>query len=321
MSPRRLLPASGVLFALGAYGAWGLLPVYWKALERVPLLEIVAHRVLWSLGFAALLLQGADGWSQVREVMRSPRLLLAMSATSLLIGSNWLLFIWAVNAGHVLATSLGYFLNPLVSVLLGVAFLRERLRLLQTLAVGLAAFGVLQLALREGGVPWISLLLAGTFALYGLLRKLAPIRPLAGLAVELLLLAPLAAGYLLWLGARHRGAFLAEGWGFESALLGLAGVATATPLLWFTAAARRLRLSTLGLFQYLAPSLSFGLAVAVYHEPFTRSDALTFGCIWAALALYSSDSARALRSRRRELPARMRYPEDRGAEPPQPAEP
>lgn len=321
MSPRRLLPASGVLFALGAYGAWGLLPVYWKALERVPLLEIVSHRVLWSLGFALLLLQGADGWSQVREVLRSPRLLLAMTATSLLIGSNWLLFIWAVNAGHVLATSLGYFLNPLVSVLLGVAFLRERLRPLQILAVGLAAFGVLQLALRQGGVPWISLVLAGTFALYGLLRKLAPIRPLAGLSVETLLLAPLAAGYVLWLGVRHRGVFLAEGRVLETALLGLAGVATATPLLWFAAAARRLRLSTLGLFQYVAPSLSFGLAVAVYHEPFSRSDAVTFACIWAALALYSADSARALRDRAREAGPGMRYPEGRGSEPPQPAEP
>jgi len=310
-----------VLFALGAYGAWGLLPVYWKALERVPLLEIVSHRVLWSLGFALLLLQGADGWSQVREVLRSPRLLLAMTATSLLIGSNWLLFIWAVNAGHVLATSLGYFLNPLVSVLLGVAFLRERLRPLQILAVGLAAFGVLQLALRQGGVPWISLVLAGTFALYGLLRKLAPIRPLAGLSVETLLLAPLAAGYVLWLGVRHRGVFLAEGRVLETALLGLAGVATATPLLWFAAAARRLRLSTLGLFQYVAPSLSFGLAVAVYHEPFSRSDAVTFACIWAALALYSADSARALRDRAREAGPGMRYPEGRGSEPPQPAEP
>jgi len=294
-SPR---PATvGVLYALLAYGSWGLLPVYWKQLTRVPVLEILAHRIVWSVVFTALLLTASRGWGEVRATLSSRRNLVTLLATSLLIGTNWFLFIWAVTHGEVLASSLGYFLNPIVNVALAVVFLRERLRPWQLSSIALAGLGIVPMAASAGGLPWISLVLAVTFGLYGLLRKVAPMAPLVSLSIETALLCPVAACYLAWLEARGRSGFAIRD--PETAwLLILAGVVTALPLLWFASAAKRLRLSTLGLFQYLAPSGHFLLAVLAYGEPFTPAHGLAFGCIWIALAVYSTDALRAQRTRR-----------------------
>ncbi len=281
--------ATGSLYALLAYGSWGLLPLYWKALGGVEAPTILAHRVLWSLGFLALLLMMRRTPATLPLDRRALRLLLV---SGLLIGGNWLIYIWAVNAGRVLETSLGYFINPLVNVLLGRLFLGERLRPRQRLAVALAALGVAGLAVGAEGVPWVALSLALSFGFYGLLRKLRPVDPLAGLAVETGLMAPLA---LAWL-------FLAPApvgdTGADAALLAGAGIVTALPLIWFAAAAARLRLTTLGFFQYMAPSLHFLLAVFAFGEPVLPVHAFTFGCIWLALALYAQDGWTVARAER-----------------------
>jgi chloramphenicol-sensitive protein RarD len=291
-TPHPTPTVAGVLYALGAYGSWGLLPVYWKELTPVPVLEILAHRVVWSVAFAALLLSASRGWLRVRTVLSSRRNLVTLLATSLLIATNWLLFIFAVTHGEVLASSLGYFLNPLVNVVLGIVFLRERLRPWQVGSVLLAAFGVVPMAWSAGGLPWISLALALSFGVYGLLRKVSPMAPLVSLSIETALLGPIAAFYLVWLEARGASALL-RGDPKIVGLLILSGVVTALPLLWFASAAERLRLSTLGLFQYLAPSGHFLLAVLAYGEPFTPGYGVAFGCIWSALAVYSIDAMRA----------------------------
>lgn len=286
---------SGVLYALAAYGSWGLLPVYWKALGAVPVAEVLAHRVVWSALFAAILVVLAGEARAVRDALRTRRIALALCATSLLIGANWLLFIYTVSRGDVLASSLGYFLNPLVNVALGRVFLAERLRPLQLAAVGLASAGVLVLASSAGGLPWVSLTLAITFGCYGLLRKLAPVPPLASLLVETAALAPPALVYLAWLAERGEGTALAQP-PSTLALILLSGAITGLPLLWFASAARRLRLGTLGFFQYLAPTGHFALAVLVYGEPFGTAHLFTFACIWTGLLLYSVDAVRAARS-------------------------
>jgi chloramphenicol-sensitive protein RarD len=287
--------AAGTAYALLAYGWWGLTPIYWKALGAVPPLEIVAHRVVWTLALAAAILSVAAGWREVRQILADPRRLGALALTAGLIASNWLIFILAVNTDRVLAASLGYYLNPLVNVALGAVVLRERLRVAQWVAVAIAAGGVGYLALEVGSLPWISITLAGTFGLYGLIRKTAPVSSLGGLAVETLILAPFALALIAHAGL--------DGSGLPSTfdplairtglLLAGTGVVTALPLIWFASAARRLRLSTVGLFQYLAPSLNFLLAVAFYGEAFTRTQAVTFGCIWVALAIYAGSARRA----------------------------
>lgn len=289
---------SGVLYATAAYGSWGLLPVYWKALGAVPVAEILAHRVVWSALFAGALVSMTGGWPKVREALRTRRVVSALVATSLLIGLNWSIFIYTVSRGDVLASSLGYFLNPLVNVALGRAFLAERLRRGQTAAIAIAAGGVLQLAAASGGVPWVSLVLAVSFGLYGLLRKLAPLPPLVSLWVETSALAPVAIGALAWLAWTHA-AVAPNAPGGQQALLALSGVVTAVPLVWFASAAGRLRLTTLGLFQYLVPSGHFALAVLVYGEPVTRPLAIAFACIWLGLLLYSWDAVRATAAARR----------------------
>ncbi len=285
----------GILYAVGAYGSWGLLPVYWKALAHVPVLEVLANRIVWSALFAALLLTVTRGWRDVRVALTNRRTLVTLLSTSLLIGVNWGLFIWAVEHGNVLASSLGYFLNPLVNVALGVAFLQERLRPLQWASVAVAAAAVAHLALAEGQLPWLSLALAGSFGLYGLLRKVAPMAPLTSLFVETAVLAPAAAALVAVFAARGESA-LGSGDVRTTLLLAGAGIVTGTPLLWFASAARRLRLATLGLLQYLAPTGHFLLAVFAFGEPFDRPQALAFGAIWSALALYSVDAVRAARS-------------------------
>jgi chloramphenicol-sensitive protein RarD len=286
--------SAGVLYALGAYGIWGIAPVYWKALEVVPATQILAHRVLWSVLVGLLLLLLTRRGSEFRAVLGSRRHLLPMLASAALIGTNWLTFIFAVETDRILDTSLGYYINPLINVLFGMAFLRERLRRPQILAVLLAAAGVSQMVISLGTLPWISLVLAVTFALYGLVRKVAPVMPLVGFTLETALLAPLAGAYLLFVHAKGSDALVHASDGVR-VLIACTGLFTAAPLLCFNSAAKRLRLSSIGLIQYIAPSMALLLAVVFYAEPFTRVHAVTFACVWLALAIYTLDSARALR--------------------------
>ena len=293
MEPRR-----GVFFALAAFTSWGLLPVYWKLLAGIPAHEILMHRLLWTGVFAALLVVVASRGAEVRAILRSPRDLLALTASSLLLAGNWLTFIWAVNRGQIVATSLGYYLNPIVSVALGVLVLRERLRPLQLAAVGLAAAGVVAFGVLRGELPWIALVLASSFALYGLIRKTVPVASIAGIAVETGIIAPFAALAIAWREGHGAGAFskAAALGGHKPVLLIASGVVTALPLIWFASATRRLRLATVGILQYIAPSIALAVAVLFYDEPFTRAHAVAFACIWTALALYSLETWRASRS-------------------------
>ena len=291
MPPSDATPAGerrrhGFAFGLAAYSAWGLFPIYLKATARAPVLEVLCHRVVW-----ALMLLLALGWHQdrladLRAVLRRSRTLAALAASTVLIAVNWLVYIFAVVHGRMLEGSLGYYMNPLVNVLLGVLILHERLQPLERVAVALAAAGMLWLALHVGQPPWISLTLAVSFGLYGLVRKIAPVGALTGLTVETLLLAPFALGVLAWRLAAGSATFLSGDTRLD-VLLVLAGPATAFPLLCFAAAARRLPLSTLGFLQYLSPTLQLLLAVLVYGEPFRRAQAGAFVFIWAAIALFA----------------------------------
>ncbi|HEY0130087.1 MAG TPA: EamA family transporter RarD, partial [Allosphingosinicella sp.] len=256
---------SGLLMGLGAYALWGVLPLYFKALIHVAATEIVAHRILWSLIFLGTLATLWKRWPRIRAALTNPRVALTLLLTSVLIGINWLVYIYAVVSGHVLEGSLGYYLNPLVNVLLGVFLLKERLSRLQKAAVFLAGAGVAILAFGAGGAIWISLTLAASFAVYGFLRKVAPVESLEGLWIETLFLAPLALGWVLWLTQAGDSAFLDSR--VTDLLLILGGALTAIPLLLFTAAAKKLPYSTLGFLQYVAPSLQFLLAVLVFDEP------------------------------------------------------
>jgi chloramphenicol-sensitive protein RarD len=286
--------SAGVLYALGAYGMWGLAPAYWKELDGIGAPEILAHRVLWSMGVGVLLVLFLRALPQVRAVLRSRNHALPLLASAALIGTNWLVFIWAVETDRVLDTSLGYYINPLINVLFGTALLGERLRPAQIAAVALAAVGVAQMVVALGELPWIALVLATTFGLYGLVRKLAPATPVVGFSLETLLLSPLAAVFLYGLHAAGESAAVEASLRAKLFLAG-SGLFTAGPLLCFNSAAKRLRLSTLGLFQFIAPSMAFLLAVVAYDEPFTRVHLVTFGCVWTALAIYLIDSARASR--------------------------
>jgi chloramphenicol-sensitive protein RarD len=269
--------------------------VYWKSLAGVPLVEVLAHRVSGTVVFTALLLAGLRQMPELGHALRSPRERRSLLASGVLIAVNWGVFIWAVGAGRILETSLGYYLNPLVNVLLGVLFLRERLRRAQGISVALAGAGVLVMLMSHGKLPWIALALASSFGLYGLLHKLTHVRPIAALAIETGALAPAALAYLCF-ATEPAGGALVTGSALAQTLLVLAGPVTALPLLWFASAARRLRLSTLGLFQYLAPTLALLLAVFLYGEPFTRAHALAFLLIWSALALYSVDALQSSRA-------------------------
>ncbi|MEW6251917.1 MAG: EamA family transporter RarD [Planctomycetota bacterium] len=282
----------GVLYGIGAYGLWGVFPVYFKAVHAVPPLEIVGHRIVWSLALLAGLVLLKRGWPAVHTAIRTPRTLRVLALTTLLIAGNWLVFVWAVVNNQILQASLGYFINPLVNVLLGCVFLRERLRLWQWVSVLFAALGVLCLTTVGRQSPLLALFLAGTFGTYGLLRKVAPVDALVGLTVETALLTPIAAGYLVWLKVQGASAFVSGDLRMDLLLI-LAGVITAMPLLWFTEAARRLRLTTMGFLQYLAPTGHFLLAVLVYGEPLTAARLCAFVFIWAALALYSTEALRA----------------------------
>jgi chloramphenicol-sensitive protein RarD len=281
----------GIYLGLGAYLLWGVLPLYFKAVGHVAPLEIVSHRILWSLLFLGALAALWGRWPAIRTAVTTPRVLLILAVTATLIGVNWLVYIYAVVTGHVLEGSLGYYLNPLVNVLLGVVLLKEKLSLWQKGAVLLAAAGVAVLAAGAGDALWISLALASSFALYGFIRKVAPVDSLEGLTVETMILLPLAASWIVYLQASGTGSFLADRG--TDALLMLGGALTAIPLLLFTAAARRLPYSTLGFLQYVAPSLQFLLAVAVFGEPLTTAHIVCFAAIWTALAIFVVEGVRA----------------------------
>ena len=286
----------GLAAGVVAYALWGVLPIYFKAVGSVPPIDIVAHRVLWSAPFLALVLIATRGWGQVAAALKDRRTFGLLIATALLIAVNWLLYVYAVVSGHILAGSLGYYLNPLANVLLGRFVLQERLSRLQWAAVAVAAAGIGALLGGALGELWISLVLCFSFATYGLLRKIASVDAVPGLAIETGLLAPLAVGWLVWSMAAGEPA-LGGGDATVTLLLLLSGVATMVPLLLFTAAARRLPYSTLGMLQFLAPTLQFLLAVLLYGEPFTRNHAIAFGAIWAALALYVTALIRARQQR------------------------
>ena len=281
--------ATGVFHALVAYGIWGFAPIYWKETDHFPAHELLAYRVLSAFAVALLLLLATGLWRDVTPVLRAPRRAAALAAASALIATNWLVFIYAVQTDRILATSLGYYINPLVNVLLGLVLLGERLSRAQSIAVALAAVGVGMLAWRTGGVPWISLVLAASFGLYGLMRKLAPTPPVVGFGLETLLLAPIALATLAVMDERGAALVPAASAGMKW-LVAASGLITAAPLIAFASAANRLPLSTLGMFQYLAPTLAFLLAVTFYGESFTLGHAVSFGCVWAALGLSAWDS-------------------------------
>lgn len=284
----------GALMAAGGYICWGLLPIYWKALKHVPALEILAHRMVWSLVFVLLLLVIRRDLVNLWRNLHKWRIVLTYTASALLLGLNWFLYIWAVNSGHVVESSLGYFINPLVNVVLGVLFLRERLRPMQIAAIGLAAAGVLYLTFALGTLPWIALVLALTFGTYGLIRKTAALESLQGLSLETLILFPIALSYLLTLQVQGYGAFAHASWQTTLLLAG-AGIVTATPLLLFASGARQISMTTLGLLQYIAPTLQFLIGVFMYGESVPASRLIGFIIIWVALALYSLESYLRLR--------------------------
>jgi chloramphenicol-sensitive protein RarD len=275
----------GIAYASAAYLLWGVFPIYFKALQSVAPLEILGHRIVWSLAVCAVLLLALRRLQWLAELRRQPRVLLWFAASSILVAANWFVYIWAVNAGRVVDASLGYFINPLVNVLIGAAFLHERLRSAQWAAVGIAAVGVAWLTWQAGAVPWIGLVLALSFGLYGLLRKTAALGAIEGLTLETVLLTPAAAAYLLWLAHTGASGFV-DGNTATRLLLAAAGPVTAVPLLLFAAGARRIPFSTLGLLQYLGPSLQLLLGVWLYHEPFAER-APGYALIWIALAIFS----------------------------------
>jgi chloramphenicol-sensitive protein RarD len=281
-----------------AYVIWGLFPLYFKALEQIPSLQILAHRMVWSLLVVALLLAVLKRWSWLNVLREQPAVLVRFALSALLLSSNWGIYIWAVNSNHVVDASLGYYINPLVNVALGSVLLHERLRALQWVALGIAAVGVSVMALEVGHVPWISLSLAFTFGGYALLRKTAPLGALEGLAVETAVLFPLALLYLYWLGTQGQNAFatadVSTRW-----LLVAAGPITTVPLLLFAAGARRMSMTLLGVLQYITPSLQLALGVWLYREPFALAKVVGFGLVWTGIAVFLLDGLRAAWSKPR----------------------
>jgi len=279
----------GILYALSAYLIWGFLPLFWKAVQVATPVEILSHRIVWSLLLLVAILGVQQRWDWLTPALRDRRTLGTFLLSALLLGINWLVYIWAVNIGHVVEASLGYFINPLVNVVFGVLFLREQMRPGQWLAVGLAALGVLYLTVTSGAPPWVGLTLAFSFASYGLLRKTARLNALEGLTFETSFLFLPALFYLLYLGGTGQGAFGTVS-GSLTSLLILSGLFTALPLLLFSAGARRIPFSLVGILQYIAPTIQFLLGVYLYGEPFSPARLVGFGLIWLALALYSAET-------------------------------
>ncbi|WP_404926971.1 EamA family transporter RarD [Mesorhizobium sp. ORM16] len=277
---------SGFLLALGAYFLWGLLPFYMKAVAHLPLAEVIAHRIVWSVPIAAAVLVWAGRTADFKAAIRSPRTIAMAALTAALISVNWGVYVWAIAVDRTVETALGYYINPLVSVVVGALLLGERLDRLQIAAVVLAAIAVAVLTIEAGKLPWVSLALAFSFAAYGFFRKTLPIGPSQGFLLEVLLLSVPALGYIAWLIATGQDHFV-SGNGVDAALLAGCGPVTAVPLLLFAFGARLLRLSTIGIMQYIAPTIVFLIAVLIFKEPFDTTQAVAFALIWAALAMYS----------------------------------
>jgi chloramphenicol-sensitive protein RarD len=286
----------GIFLAIGAYGLWGVLPIYWKQLQSVPSTEIIGHRIVWSLVFAFGVVMFKKRLSAMLRTIRDPRMVLIYGIAGAILAVNWTTYVWGINAGYVVEASLGYFINPLVSVLLGVIFFREHLRRGQWAAISLAAAGVGYLTIRHGSLPWIALVLAFSFGTYGLIKKGAPLEALEGLTLEVALLSVPAILYLFYLESKGVGTFGHAG--LSSLLLALGGVVTATPLLMFAGAARRIPLTMLGVLQYIAPTLQFCIGVWVYGEEFSRARLIGFCFIWAALMIYTVEGLYGRRKKR-----------------------
>ena len=280
--------STGILSAALAFLCWGLFPLYFHAIGDVPPVQILAHRMLWSLLFLVIVLAVRRQWAWL-DLVRKPRVFGSFVASALLLSVNWLIYIWAVNNGHVIEASLGYFINPLVNISLGYLLLKERLRRAQWMAIAVAALGVAWLTWQAGSVPWIALALAVSFGGYGLLRKTAALGALEGLSFETMVLFPVAAAYVVWLTVHGQNAFINTESTSTQLLLMAAGPITAIPLLLFASGARQIPLSVLGLLQYLSPTLQFLLGVWIFHEAFTADRLVGFALIWLALALFAAE--------------------------------
>jgi len=286
---RSALMNKGVLYGIGAYALWGLFPLYWKQLHQVPALEVIGHRISWSFILLIIYVVATNQWKDFRSVAFKPKTIGIYSIAAVLLSLNWLIYVWGVNSGFIVETSLGYFINPLISVLLGVIFLRERLRPLQWFPVGIATIGVGYLTIVYGRPPWIALSLAFSFGLYGFVKKLSPLGSLYGLTLETGIVFPIALIYLVFIGFTGSGAFLNDGGRVDLFLIG-AGIVTTIPLLMFASAAKQIPLTIVGLLQYFAPSLQFLIGIFVYKEPFAHSHLIGFGIVWFALIIFAVES-------------------------------
>ncbi|PIE54629.1 MAG: protein RarD [Dethiosulfovibrio peptidovorans] len=286
----------GGIAATVAVVLWGLLPIYWRQIAHVPAYEILCHRIIWALLVTAALLGGSRQWGLVREALKNRKSRWLLLLSGMVIGCNWLIYIWSVNHGYVLQCSLGYFINPLMYVCLGALFFQDKLRPAQWFSVGIATAGVLYQVLLQGQVPWIGLGLACSFTVYGCIRKIVAVESLPGLFVETSFLAVPAGAFLIWTETHGQGTFIGGGLRTSLFLAG-SGVVTSVPLLWFVQGARALSMVTTGLLQYIAPSIQFILGYWVYKETFTEPQLVTFGAIWIALALYTADKLRQHRSK------------------------
>lgn len=279
----------GILYCFGAYLIWGFFPIYWKLIKHVPALQLLGHRIAWSFILLAILIAATGQGAALKKLAADGKVLRLYLLAALLVGVNWFIYVWSVNAGYIVEASLGYFINPLLSVLLGVLFLKEKLRPLQWAAAGLAAAGVLFLTLTYGHPPWIALSLAGTFGVYGLVKKIAPLSALHGLALETGFLFIPAVIFLVHQDMLGRGAFLHTGAGADLLMAG-AGLVTTVPLLLFASAAQRTPLTTIGLLQYVTPTSQFLIGVLLYKESFGATHAMGFAVVWAGLILFAAES-------------------------------
>ena len=288
---------TGILYALCAYVLWGMFPIYWKWLHEVPATQVIGHRIGWSFILLIIVILVTGQWKKFRSAL-TPRVLGVYLTAGLLLSANWLIYVWGVNAGHIVETSLGYFINPLLSVLLGMVFLRERLRPMQWIPIGLAVLGVVYLTWTYGSLPWIALSLAFTFGFYGLVKKLSPLGSLYGLTLETGLVFLPALGYLIFLEGTGQGVFGHTGALLDMLMVG-SGVVTAVPLLMFASAAKRIPLTMVGIMQYIAPTLQFLIGVLLYKEPFTTDRLIGFSLVWVALIVLWVEGVFAHRAQKR----------------------
>jgi chloramphenicol-sensitive protein RarD len=291
----------GILYGIGAYVLWGFFPIYWKFLHIVPALQVIGHRISWSFIVLLLFILLTKQWQDFRAVAFHPKTVATYALAGVLLSINWLVYVWGVNAGFIVETSLGYFINPLLSVLLGVIFLRERLRLAQWIPVLIAAIGVFYLTFVYGRLPWIALSLAFSFGIYGLVKKIAPLGSLYGLTLETAMVFPAALIYLLFVNSTGEGAFLHDGLTIDLLLAG-AGIVTTIPLLMFASAAKQIPLSMVGILQYIAPTLQFLIGVFIYKEPFDQAHLIGFGIVWLALVIFWVENYLAHRSAAEPIP-------------------